>query len=58
MSWFTPKCPRCGGPLQVTGYSAPYPSHRCPACIANAQRDAEIAALRKTVETLKGTNNG
>lgn len=50
MGWFTPKCPRCGSPLQSTGYCAPYPSHRCLNCIANHKRDAEIAELRKALK--------
>ena len=52
MGWFTPKCPRCGGPLQATGYSAPYPSHRCPACIADSARDEEIKQLRARIDKL------
>ena len=56
MGWFDPKCPRCGGPLQSTGYCAPYPSHRCPACIANHERDAELKALRARVKQLEPTN--
>lgn len=42
MGWFTPKCPVCSGPLQATGYSAPYPAYRCIACI----RAAEVKLLR------------
>lgn len=50
MGLFTPKCPRCGGVLQETGYSAPYPTHRCPSCIAAHERKSEVDTLRAALE--------
>ena len=47
MGWFTPKCPVCSGSLQATGYSAPYPSYRCLACIRAAEVK-QLLADRKT----------
>lgn len=55
MSWFSPKCPRCGGSLQETGYCAPYPTHRCDGCIANATRERELLDLRKRVAALEAS---
>lgn len=53
MGWFDPKCPRCGGALQETGYCAPYPTHRCPSCIAAHKQQAENKDLRARIEKLE-----
>lgn len=59
MGWFSLKCPQCGGPVEATGYSAPYPAYRCKSCIASAARELELAALRERVARLeKDTPNG
>ena len=53
MGWFTPKCPRCGGELKATGYCAPYPSHRCEACISKARQKQETDELKRRISELE-----
>ena len=53
MGWLTPKCPKCGGDLQSTGYCAPYPSHRCPSCISKHRDAAKIKKLTERIEKLE-----
>lgn len=52
-----PKCPQCGGPIEATGYCAPYPAYRCPRCIrdsiAHREEQEEIAALKKKVADME-----
>lgn len=58
---FSRRCPLCGGKLQATGDSAPYPSHRCPTCIEANRVRQEIEDLKKQVAELqqgRQVNNG
>lgn len=53
MGWLTHDCPRCGGPLEATGYSAPYPTHRCRRCMDAAAKDAKIKELEARLEKIE-----
>ncbi len=53
MSWFSPKCPYCGNPLEETGWATPYPSYRCNTCIAVNTAKREAANLKRRVEELE-----
>lgn len=57
MGLFSPKCPYCNGPLQATGYSAPYPTHRCRRCISVNQDKAKIQELTERLERLEDQNS-
>lgn len=57
MSWFTPKCPHCNGPLEPTGYSAPYPSHRCKSCIGAAQKERRIEELEARISQIENNHS-
>jgi tRNA(Ile2) C34 agmatinyltransferase TiaS len=48
-----PKCPRCGGNLEYTGYSWPYPEWRCPACINRNKEKKRISDLEKRIKELE-----
>lgn len=45
-----PRCPHCGGKLERTGYSFPYPQLRCRSCI---KRNSEKGELEDRIERLE-----
>lgn len=53
MGWFSPKCPSCDGPLEETGYSAPYPSWRCRRCIKENKQASEIKEMSERIAQLE-----
>ena len=57
MGWFTKKCPRCGGPLQETGYSIGCPAYRCRNCIRNNRikndQERRIEEIKKRLDQLE-----
>ena len=54
---FKVKCPHCGGELEPTGYSAPYPSHRCKSCIRRNTDRQKLSDLEKRIAELEATND-
>ena len=52
-----PICPHCGSALEATGYSAPYPSHRCKTCIRRNTDKQKISELEKRIEDLEASND-
>jgi tRNA(Ile2) C34 agmatinyltransferase TiaS len=53
----TPKCPHCGGKLQYTGYSWPYPEYRCPACIDRNKQARKVKELEKRIKELESSKS-
>lgn len=50
MGLFKKYCPQCGGILERTGYSFPFPQWRCNNCI---KRNKEMKLLERRIDELE-----
>lgn len=57
MGLFSHKCPQCGGKLEATGWSFPYPTHRCPNCIRVDKQNKKIEELERKMEELQSKSD-